>query len=86
MSYGHETTPQSQKQSLGLYSLGGRTSNRKISWSLEAVRFAFKHFPVALKFDRHLGSTTIEMAVKFQSDTIIITPNSAASRLCEIWR
>ena len=42
--------------------------------------------PIALKFDRHLGSTAAEMSVKFQSDTIIITPHLAASRLREIWR
>ena len=41
--------------------------------------------PVALKFDRHLGSGAAEMLVKFQSDTIIIIPNLAASRLREIW-
>ena len=29
---------------LGLYSLSGRTSYRKISWSLEAARFGFKLF------------------------------------------
>ena len=28
----------------GLYSLSGITSYRKISWSLEAARFGFKHF------------------------------------------
>ena len=43
-------------------------------------------FPITLKFDRHLGSGAAEMAVKFQSDTIIITPNLAASWLREIWR
>ena len=31
-------------QLLGLYSLSGKTSYRKISWSLEAVRFGFKLF------------------------------------------
>ena len=31
-------------QSLGLYSLSGRTSYRKISWSLEATRFGFRLF------------------------------------------
>ena len=30
--------------SLGLYSLSGKTSYRKISWSLEAARFEFKLF------------------------------------------
>ena len=80
---------------LGLYSLCGRASYRKISWSLDAARFGFRHqraewwkdsypgtlftkrtgvltqdlvkprrreirvqtFPIALKFDRHLGSS-----------------------------
>ena len=32
--------------------------------------------PIALKFDRHLGSTAIEMPVIFQSNTIIITSKS----------
>ena len=41
-------------------------------------------FPVALKIDRHLGSGASEMLVKFQSGTIIIAPNLAASRLREI--
>ena len=43
-------------------------------------------FPIVLTFDRHLGSSAAETAVKFQSDTIIITPNLAAVRLHEIWR
>ena len=29
-------------------------------------------FPIGLKFDRHLGGSTAEMPVKFQSNTIII--------------
>ena len=33
---------------LGLYSLSGKTSYRKISWSLEAARFGFKLFQSAL--------------------------------------
>ena len=32
------------KNSQGLYSLSGKTSYRKISWSLEAARFGFKPF------------------------------------------
>ena len=43
-------------------------------------------FPIALKFNSHIGSSAAEMPAKFQSDTIIITPNLAASRLHEIWR
>ena len=30
-----------------------------------------KNFPIALKFDRHLGSTAADVPVKFQSDAII---------------
>ena len=41
--------------------------------------------PIALKFDRHIGSSATEMPVKFQNDTISITSNLAASRLREIW-
>ena len=40
-------------------------------------------FPIALKFDSHLGSSAVEMPVKFQSDTIIIPCNPATSRLHE---
>ena len=40
-------------------------------------------FPITLKFNRHLGSSTAEKPVKFQSDTIIITSNLVASRLRE---
>ena len=72
-------------QSLGLYSLSARTSYRRISWSLEAERFGFR-LPIALKFDRHLGSSAAEMPVKLQRDTIIITSNLVASRLHEIWQ
>ena len=35
---------QSDQWLLGLYSLSGKTSYRKISWSLEAARFGFKLF------------------------------------------
>ena len=56
----------------GFYSLSGRTSCRKISWSLE---IRIQTFLIALKFDRQLSSSAGEMPVKFQSDTIIITSN-----------
>ena len=38
------TTDLIPQESLGLYSLSGKTSYRKISWSLEAARFGFKLF------------------------------------------
>ena len=40
--------------------------------------------PIALKFNRHLGSRAAEMPIIFQSDTINITSNLAASRLYEM--
>ena len=66
-----------------LYSLSGRTFCRKISWSLEATRFMFRLFQIFWNFT---GSSAAEMSVKFQGDTIIITPDLAASRLHEILR
>ena len=38
-------------------------------------------FPIALKCDRHLGSSAAEMPVKFQSDTVITTSNLDLTRL-----
>ena len=38
-------------------------------------------FPIALKFERHLGCRAAHMSVKFQSDTIVITHDPVASRL-----
>ena len=39
---------------------------------------------IALKFDRHIGSTAAKVPVKFQSDRTILNTNLAASRLYEI--
>ena len=41
---------------------------------------------IALKFDRHLGSTAADLPVNFQSDMKSLNPNLAASRLDEILR
>ena len=41
---------------------------------------------IALKFDRHIGSTAAEVPFKFQSDRTILNTNLAASRLYEILR
>ena len=43
-------------------------SRRKISWSLEAVRFGFRLL-------QSLGSSAGDMPVKFQSDSFIVTSN-----------
>ena len=53
-------------------------------WSRE-IRIIWT-FPIALKFDRHLGGSFADMPVKFRVDMIIITSNLAGSRLHEIWR
>ena len=73
----------------GLYSLSRWTSNWKISKSIEAMRFGYRLFPIALKFDRILGSSAAEMPVNlqnFQNGTVNKTPNITASRLHEILR
>ena len=41
---------------------------------------------IALKFDRHIGSTAAEVPAKFWSDRTILNTNLAASRLYEILR
>ena len=41
-------------------------------------------FPIALKFDKHIGSSAAEMPVKLQSDTTIMSCNLATPRLYEI--
>ena len=68
---------------LGLYSLCGRTSYRKISRSNEAERFRFIRFKSL--WNLHLSSTAEEMPAKFQSDTIIIASNLVGSILHEIF-
>ena len=60
----------------------GKISNHKISWSLQAARFANSE----MKFDRHLSSSIAEMPVKLQSNTIMITSNLMALRLLKNWQ
>ena len=48
-------------------------------------RLIAKSVPIALKFDRYLGSSVVEMTIKSHSDTIIITSNLATSKLDEVW-
>ena len=42
--YFHMYWPNEGRHNLGLYSLSGRTSYHKISWSLKAARFGFRLF------------------------------------------
>ena len=55
------------------------------SWSLETARFGII-FQITPKFNRILGISTAETAVKFQNAMIIVTSNLAALRLQKIWR
>ena len=43
-------------------------------------------FSITLKFDRHLGGNDAEMPAKFQSNTIIISPDLVTSSLHDIFR
>ena len=61
---------------LGPVSISEKTSRCREIGSL--------NYRIALKFDRHVGSTAAEVPVKFQSDRTILHTNLAASRLCEI--
>ena len=62
------TGPSADKTTLGLYSLSEQTSYHKISWNLEATRFGFRPFSIALKFDRHLGSSTAACQISERYD------------------
>ena len=57
-----------------------------VTQSLEATRFEFRIVWSLWNFDRHLGNSTAEEPVKFQSDAIIQTSNVAALRRHEILR
>ena len=71
----------------GLYALSSKTSYNKISWSLETARFGFRTFPIALKFERPLCSSAVEIPIEFQSNTTAAKYSLAASRLRdEIWQ
>ena len=59
---------------LGTFSISDKTPHCKISWSLEAARLVVEM--ITLKFDRHIGSSAAEVAVKFQSDRTILHTKS----------
>ena len=40
-----------------------------------------KTFPITLKFDKHLDSVVVEMAVEFQNDAVIIASKPVAPGL-----
>ena len=68
------------------YSLSGKTSYRKIWWSLEAARFGFRLFESLWNLTGTSAATLPRCLSNFKTDTIDITPNLAASILHEIWR
>ena len=57
-------------RTLGLYSLSGKTSYRKISWSLEAARFGFKLFQSLW----NLAGTSAALLPRCLSNFIAIRP------------
>ena len=71
---------------LDLYSLSGRKILPQDLVKSRSHEIRVQIFPIALKFDRYLGSSAAEMPVKYQNDTINITCNLVALRLHEIWR
>ena len=68
----------------GLFSLSGKTSYRKNLVKSRSSEIGCCNGRIALKFDRHLGSSAAEVPVKFQSGWKSLNPNLAASRLHEI--
>ena len=67
-----------------LNSFNGRTSYRKVLWSLKATWFGFRLFQYLRNMTDTSAAQLPKMAVKCQSDTIIIATNVAASGLQEI--
>ena len=68
-----------------LYSISGRTSYRKISWSLEAARLDVIMI-VSLWDVTGISAALPKVPVKFYSDWKSLNSNIAASRLREILR
>ena len=66
-------------QALGLYPLGGKTSNLEKSRGRELGC-------IAIRFERPFGSNAAEVSVKIQSDFKILNPDIVATRLREILR
>ena len=59
------------------------TARSRETWSHE---IPLQTFPIALEFDKPLGSSAANMPVKRQGYTTTITSNRMALRLHEIWR
>ena len=66
--------------------LASKTSYCQISWSLRSPEIICFDDGIALKFDRHIGSTAADVPDKFQSDWKSLNLNLTASRLHEIFR
>ena len=64
----------------------GIDSSRQDLVKFRNRKIRIKTFPIDLKCIRHLSSSAAKMSVKYQSDTIIITSNFAASIFHEIRR
>ena len=71
------------ERNLDLYSLSGRTSYCRIWWRLKAASFGLD-FSNHSKIWKALRKQRFKMPVKFQNDTVMITPEPAAFRRHEI--
>ena len=60
------------------------TSYRKISWTIKAARFGLRLLQSLWNLTRHLGGSAAAMPVTFQSDTMVIPSNIAASGFHEL--
>ena len=67
----------------GPVSLSDKTSYHKILWNFETSKISSLNYPTTLTFDRHIGSSTAEVPVKFHSDWIILNTNLMASSLLQ---
>ena len=63
----------------GPVSISDKTSYREIVKSRSGENGSL-NYGIALKFDRHIGSSVPEVSVEFQSDRTILNTNLAASR------
>ena len=59
------------------------TIRRLIVRSREVSKIGSSNYRIALRFYMQMGSPTVEVPVKFQSDRPILSTNLAASRPCE---
>ena len=70
--------------SLGVYSVSGRASYRKVSWNLEAARLGFCLSQSLWNLTGTSAATLLRCRLNYRI-TIVLTSNLAGSRFHEIW-